>query len=98
MSPTSIAVTPRRRFGQFLITKPVSVEIDGVEVGRGKWSKPTVFSTTPGTHTVTVSFPYLGKQRIAEASISISLADGATMNLLYRSPWIVTRSGSITAQ
>lgn len=98
MISTGFSVMPKRRFGQFLITKPVLVEVDGAEVGRGKWSRLTEFATSPGTHTVTVSFPYLGKARIAEAVISVSVEEGATTNLLYRSPWIVTNKGSLTVQ
>jgi hypothetical protein len=98
MSASTIAVTPKRRFGQFLILKPAVVEIDGAEVGGGKWSKRTEFATTPGAHVVTVSFPYLGKRRIAEATLSVTVAEGGTTELLYRSPWIVTNAGSLTVR
>jgi hypothetical protein len=98
MSATRIAVTPKRRFGQFLINKPVVIEIDGVEVGVGKWAKNTEFATTPGPHVVTVSFPYLGKWRIGEAALSVTVVEGAKTELLYRTPWIVTNGGSLSVE
>jgi hypothetical protein len=95
MPATTIAVAPERRLGQFLVIKPIVVEIDGMEVGNGKWSKTIEFATTPGAHGVTVSFPYLAKWRIGEAAMSITAVDWAKTELPYRTPWIVTNKGSL---
>jgi hypothetical protein len=95
MADTGIQVTARRRFGQFLITKPASVEIDGVAVGAARWGKPTFFPAAAGQHRVTVFFRYLGRQRTGEASVDLEVAPDQAVDLLYRSPWIVTNNGSL---
>ena len=95
MADSGMQFTPRRRIGQFLITKPVGVEIDGKEAGAAPWGKTTDFAARPGVHRVTASFSYLGKKRMAEATIEVTVVAGAMTAMLYRSPWIVTNAGSL---
>lgn len=92
---TGIRLTPRRRFGQFLITKPAGVEIGGAEVGQAPWRAATSFQTSPGTQEVTVYFAYMGKKRTGAASLAVEVRDGEEADLVYRSPWIVTNKGSL---
>ena len=98
MAQTGVQVTPRRRFGQFLITKPATVEIDGVAAGEAKWGRAQFFAADAGAHDVTVCFRYLGKQRTGEATMKLDVAAGQTVDVLYRSPWIVTNKGSLTVR
>ncbi len=100
MVTTGVRLTARRRFAQFLITKPAEVEVDEVPAGQAGWGsgKPTFFETAPGRHRVTVSFPYLGmSKRAGEATIEVDVPPGQEVALLYRSPWIMTNKGSLQA-
>jgi hypothetical protein len=98
MAETGLRVTARRRFGQFLITKPANVEIDGVAVGVARWGKPTFFPTAAGPHRVTLFFRYLGRQRTGEATVDLEVVPEQSVDVLYRSPWIVTNKGSLTVR
>lgn len=93
----SVRVTAHRRFGQFLITKPARVEIDGTPVGEAKWKQPATFPASAGVHKVVVYFPYLGKARCGEGSIDVNVGAGQTVDITYRSAWIVYSKGSLTA-
>jgi hypothetical protein len=96
MAASGIQLTARRRFGQFLITKPVAVEIDGASVGEARWGNPQFFGVSAGSHQLTLSFRYLGKKRTGEASMTIEIAADQTVDVLYRSPWVLTNKGSLT--
>lgn len=96
MAESGVRVTAKRRFGQFLIMNAPHVEIDGVPVGEAPWGKPAHFGAAPGRHHLTVFFRYLGRQRTGEASLDVDLPPDQTVEVLYRSPWIVTNKGSLT--
>lgn len=98
MATTGVRLTARRRFGQFLITKPAEVAVDGASAGQARWGggNPTFFETAPGRHRVTVSFPYMGKQA-GEATIDVDVNPDQEVALLYRSPWVATGPGSLQA-
>jgi hypothetical protein len=96
MADSGVQVTTKRRFGQFLITNSPHVEIDGVPVGEARWRQPTRFSAAPGRHHLAVFFRYLGRQRAGEASLDVDVGPDQTVEVLYRSPWIVTNKGSLT--
>ena len=96
MAETGLQVTARRRFGQFLIMSPATVEIDGAAAGEARWGKPAVFPTPPGPHRLTVSFPYLGKKRVGAANLDVTVGPDQVVAVLYRSPWIIFNAGSIT--
>ncbi len=92
---TGVRVLARRRFSQFLITQPPDVEVDGVLVGQGGWKgDAALFETSPGQHTVTVSFVYL-KRRSGVATIDVDVAPGEVVELLYRTPFAVPSAGSL---
>ncbi|HEY8547314.1 MAG TPA: hypothetical protein VIL36_19770 [Acidimicrobiales bacterium] len=89
-----VRITAKRQLMQFLITKPARVEVDGRPAGEVRWNQTLTFEVPAGTHTLTMSFPYLGRQRTGEASTTLQLADGQAVDVLYRTPWIVTMKGS----
>ena len=92
---TSIRIWGKRRFGQFLITKPVDVSVDGLQVGTAPWKEPgTVYELEPGRHVVQASFPYLART-CGPAQVQVDVAEGQEVVLLYRSPWVVTMKGTL---
>jgi len=95
MAETGVRLTPRRRFGQ-LSQKPATVEIDGVPVGHARWDRPEFFATGPGRHRLTVSFPYLWKKRICEATIEVDIPAEQTIDAEYRVAGLVRGTGSLT--
>jgi hypothetical protein len=95
---TGVRVSAKRRFGQFLITKPAEVSVDGLPVGTVPWRGDGVlFETAPGRHVVQVGFRYLGRQSGA-AQAQVDVAEGQEVALLYRSPWVVTMKGTLTVR
>jgi hypothetical protein len=98
MAQSGVRITPRKRFGQFLITKPAAVEIDGAAVGAGRWGRPEFFAAEAGPHQLTVFFRYLGRQRTGEATIQLDVPADQAVDIEYRSPWIVTNKGSLTVR
>jgi hypothetical protein len=96
MAESGIRLTARRRFGQFLVTKPVAVEIDGAPAGEALWGRPQFFATNAASHQLTVTFHYLGKKRTGEATLNIDVVADQTVEVGYRSPWVLTNKGSLT--
>jgi len=95
MAEGGIRVTAKRRLGQFLIMQPVSVSVDGAPVGTARWSRPTQFETSAGPHELTVGFPYLGKRLVGVATLRVEVTADEMVDVVYRSPWIVTMRGSL---
>jgi hypothetical protein len=94
----SIRVTAKRRFGQFLITTPADVSLDGLPAGTVGWKgEPTVVDAEPGKHVVTMSFKYLGKE-CGKATAEVEVPPDGDVALLYRSPFVVTSKGSLQVQ
>jgi len=92
----SIRITAKRRFGQFLITKPADVTLDGLPAPTVGWKgEPTVVAAEPGKHIVTMSFTYLGRD-CGKATTEVQVPLDGDVALLYRSPWVVTSKGSLT--
>ena len=95
---TGVRISAKRRFGQFLVTSPADVTLDGAPAGHVKWSgSGTSFDTAPGHHTVAMSFRYLGRA-CGAASLEVDVAPEQEVALLYRSPWVVTGKGTLTVQ
>ena len=95
---TGVRVSAKRRFGQFLITKPADVSVDGLPVGTVPWrGDGALFETEPGRHVVQVGFRYLGRQ-CGATQTQVDVAEGQEVALLYRSPWVVTMKGSLKVQ
>lgn len=92
---SQVRITARRQLMQFLIRKPARVEVDGQPVGEARWGQTTVFEVPTGDHQLTMSFPYLGRPRTGEATAALPVADNQTVNVQYKSPWIVTMGGSL---
>lgn len=65
-------------------------------MAEARWGEPETVEVPAGRHRVTVSFPYLGRQRTGAASIDLAPGDGQVADLTYRSPWTVTDEGSFT--
>ena len=51
----------------------------------------------PGRHRVSVSFRYLLGRNMGENGVTIDVSDGQTVNVEYRSPFLVTGTGLISA-
>lgn len=92
---SQVSITARRRFGQWLITKPATIEIDGAPAGEARWGKAQAVEVAPGPHRLTMSFPYLGRKQVGTATIDLDLGEGQIVDVTYRSPWIVTNKGSL---
>jgi hypothetical protein len=91
-----VRVTARRRIAQFLVFNPAVLEIDGVPAGQARWGTTETVEVPAGRHSLTVFFQYLGRKRTGEASIDLDVAEGQTLDVSYRSPWVVTSKGSLT--
>jgi hypothetical protein len=90
-----VRVTARRRFMQWLIMKPANIAIDGHPAGQVRWGRSEVFEVPPGRHRVTVNFPYMGGKPKGGADLDLDLPEGALVDVLYRTPWIVTMKGTL---
>ena len=75
--------------------KPAKVQIDGAAAGEARWSQPTFFPTTVGTHEIAVGFPYLGKKTTGVCTAQVDVAADETVDVMYLTPWIVTMKGSM---
>jgi hypothetical protein len=75
--------------------KPLTVEIDGVAVGMARWNRREFFTTGPGRHRLTVSFPYLWKKRLGEATIEFDTRADQTIDAEYRLRGLVRALGSL---
>ena len=93
---SGVRLTPHRRFAQFLIIKPAAIEIDGVAVGEARWGHPEVVAANAGSHRLTVCFRYFWMKRAGEASIEVNIPTDHTVDVQYRSPWVVTSKGTLT--
>jgi hypothetical protein len=91
-----VQVTAKRRFMQFLITKPANIEVDGVPTAQARWGKAQVVDVPPGRHRVTASFPYFGKKRLGEASVDVDVVEGQVADVTYHTPRIVTNAGTMS--
>jgi hypothetical protein len=96
VAQTGVRLTTHRRFGQSVIMKPFTVEIDGIAVGQARWNRPEFFTTGPGPHRVTVSFPYLWKKRLGEATIEFNARADQTIDAEYRLGGLVRGRGSLS--
>jgi len=94
-SQTGIAVTAKILFLNFvmLLFKPV-VEIDGA-AHEGAWST-TFFPTAPGPHTVSVYWKYMWFLPVNRGSVNVTVAEGSSVDVLYRPRWFVFLPGKLT--
>jgi hypothetical protein len=78
---------------------PPRVELDGGPPQRIRWGADNPLQVTPGAHHVVVYFPYLiVVPRAGKAEIDVSVAEGQTVTVKYKAPWLVFLSGKISAE
>jgi hypothetical protein len=77
---------------------PPRVEIDGGPAQKIKWSTNQL-QVQPGTHHLTVYFPYLFiMPRAGKAEIDVTVEEGQTRTVRYKAPWIVFFAGKISVE
>jgi hypothetical protein len=96
MAEARVRLTMHRRFGQSVIMKPFTVEIDGVAVGQVRWNRPEFFTIGPGRRRLTVSFPYLWKKRLGEAALEFDARADQTIDAEYRLGGLVRARPSLS--
>jgi hypothetical protein len=75
---------------------PPRVEVDGGPPQKIKWGT-TALEVAPGSHHLTVYFPYMVIMRKAgKAEVDVTTAEGQTVTVTYKAPWLVFLSGKIT--
>jgi hypothetical protein len=75
---------------------PPRVEIDGGPAQKIKWSTNQL-QVQPGTHHLTVYFPYLFiMPRAGKAEIDVTVEEGQTRTVRYKAPWLVFLAGKIS--
>jgi hypothetical protein len=72
---------------------PARAVVDGEEQKVG-W-KTTDLPVSPGSHRLRVYFPYLIPRQAGSAEVEVSVAEGQTVNVSYRAPWLVFLAGKI---
>jgi hypothetical protein len=76
---------------------PPRVEVDGGPAQKLRWGQNTL-EVAPGTHHLTVYYPYLFIIRKANrADIDVTVAEGQTVTVTYKSRWLVFIPGKIAA-
>jgi hypothetical protein len=74
---------------------PPRVEIDGGPAQKIKWGTNEL-QVAPGSHTVTVYFPYLWVlRRAGENSTEVTVQEGQTVTVRYKAPAIVLMKGKM---
>ncbi|MEA2421974.1 MAG: hypothetical protein QOF55_1073 [Thermoleophilaceae bacterium] len=75
---------------------PPRVEVDGTPAQRIKWGANPI-QIAPGQHHLVVYFPYMFiMPRAGKAEVDVSVAEGQTVTVTYKAPWLVFLSGKIT--
>jgi hypothetical protein len=76
---------------------PPRTEIDGAPAQRIKWRKDNPIQVTPGAHHVAVYFRYVFMRHAGKAEIDVNVAEGQTVTVMYKAPWLVFLAGKISA-
>ncbi|MEA2184223.1 MAG: hypothetical protein QOF69_3408 [Solirubrobacteraceae bacterium] len=77
---------------------PPRVEVDGGPPQPLKWRADNPLQVTPGAHHVVIYFPYMViVRRAGEAAIDVNVAEGQTVTVTYKAPWLVFLAGKISA-
>jgi hypothetical protein len=90
-----IRLLPRKSVLQFLITKNPVAEVGGAR-HELRWGKETPIEATEGEHTLTVWFPYLGRDA-GKASTTVRAGDPGPL-VRYKTPFWVTAGGRLTVE
>jgi hypothetical protein len=96
VAATGVRLTTHRKFGQSVLRKPCTIEIDGVVVGQLGWNRREFFTTGPGRHRLRVSFSYLWTKRLGEATIEFDTRAEQTVDAEYRLGGLVRVRGSLS--
>ena len=78
-----------------LLLFPANASIDGGELQKVGWGE-TDLQVTPGSHKIELSFPYFFFFHLGKASTDVTVAEGETVNVAYKAPWLVFLPGKIT--
>ena len=77
---------------------PAKARVDGGEEIATGWGTNDI-PVTAGSHRLTVYFPYLFVMKQAgKGEIEVNVAEGETVNVRYRAPWIVFLAGKLQIQ
>src|ERR1700730_11786881 len=76
--------------------RQVRVTIEGGEEQELSLSKPNDVEVETGNHHVEMYVAWALPARMGPAEIDVSLADGDTVDLLYKPPWVRTKPGKLT--
>jgi hypothetical protein len=81
----------------FLFFFPAYAQVDGGEAIKIGWGTKDV-EVAAGTHQVTVYIPYLFGliPRMGENQIEVSVAEGETVAVKFRAPFLVFMKGKLT--
>jgi hypothetical protein len=75
---------------------PPRVEVDGGPAQKISWGS-TALQVAPGSHHLTVYFPYMFiMRRAGKAEIDVSVEEGQTVTVRYKAPWLVFLPGRIS--
>lgn len=78
-----------------LKVRPLRVTIDRGEEQELSLSKANDVEVAAGDHHVEMYVPWVLPAKMGPAEIDVSLADGDTVELRYRPPWIRTQPGKL---
>jgi hypothetical protein len=77
---------------------PARVDVDGGEPQKVGWGTNDL-QVQPGTHHLKIYFPYLFiMPHAGKAETDVTVAEGQTVTVTYRAPWLVFLSGKIKVE
>jgi hypothetical protein len=79
-----------------LKVRPLRVTIDGGEEQELSLAKPNDVEVGAGDHHLEMYVAWVLPARMGPAEIDVSLADGDTVELRYKPPWIRTKPGRLS--
>jgi len=93
----TIRLTTKFFFLAFLLYLfPAHARVDDQEPVRVGW-KTSDLEVSPGTHRLEVYFPYLFiMPKAGRNEVQVDVAEGQTVNVTYKAPWLVFLKGKMT--
>jgi hypothetical protein len=79
-----------------LKVRPLRVALDGGEEQELSMSKPNELEVAAGDHHVEMYVAWALPAKMGPAEVDVSLADGDTVELRYKPPWIRTKPGKLS--
>jgi hypothetical protein len=78
---------------------PPRVEVDGGPAQKISWNTETPIQVPPGSHHVTVYFPYLFIiPRAGKGETDVTTQEGQTVTVRYKAPWLVFLPGKMKVE